>query len=788
MRRMKRYVILAMIAAILIFTMAVPKALAASVPETDGMAQEGATIDSERAPEEEPPGMPDENGQPAGKTAENGSEETGQASVPESGSGSPAQTIAEEVGNGSPEQASAGETAGFGATLDPEKAAETEPEAETGEETVTVPARQVGEEDVPEPDWLAGGTGSMEDLTASHSLMITEQYIQRYENYDLGITTNCTFDAVMDGNESIQGFICLSPGKSGYGLKDKYVDHIYEYTTPMLAKAFYYGVGPGSSVLDRIIEETRGNRDGIEEIRLIITHVAASQVYAKLHDADPSMGTSKTAYDACFHQTEPQVRQMANRFGNEIMGLSVPRSYHVYTAVVDDERRQDSGFGFFNKSVPEEAQVRLKKSAENTEIIAGNRLYSLEGAEYGVYRDEVCSDEAGTLTTDEKGDTPAITLPAGKTYYVKEKTAPEGYRRDDRVYPVTLEESDKVYTVDVSDTPVLAQIPVRIEKKSSQESAENAGSLAGTEFTISYYDGYYGVEDLPQSAAEVWVIRTSDTPQGCLAQLQEEDLVSGTLYNNGTDTVLPLGTIAIKETKAAEGYLNDGGFGGTDMYLGQIRVDEQTGEPQMITVQGETTSSNTKELALTVFDTPVPVPPEPEIGTYATDAADGDKTVAASGRVTVTDNVRYKNFTPGRRYRFEGTLMDKESGRACVSGSGSITGETTITAGSADGSVDVMLIFDAGDLDAGEYVAFEEVYEIDEETGREHLFAEHKDLNDEAQTITRPDKPGRPRKPGRPSNSPGTGDSNDLYGLTACIALCAGGIVAAVLYKKRRAN
>ena len=46
MRRMKRYGILAMIAAILIFTMAVPKALAASVPETDGMAQEGATIDS----------------------------------------------------------------------------------------------------------------------------------------------------------------------------------------------------------------------------------------------------------------------------------------------------------------------------------------------------------------------------------------------------------------------------------------------------------------------------------------------------------------------------------------------------------------------------------------------------------------------------------------------------------------------------------------------------------------------------------------------------------------------
>ena len=776
MRRMKRYGILAIIAVSLILTTGVMRTLAASAPEAGGPAQEGATLDPEIASEAEPSGEPGENGMPAGRTADSGNESTGQASA--------AGSVSESM-----EQSTAGDIAGFSATLDPEKAAETEPEPEAGVKTAAVPAKQVGEEQVPEPDWLAGGTGSMEDLTVSHSLMITEQYIQRYENYDLGKTTNCTFDAVMDGNKAIQGLVCLSPGKSGYGLRNKNADHIYEYTTPMLAKAFYYGVGPGSSVLDTIIEETRGNRDGIEEIRLIITHVAASQVYEKLNEADPSMGTSKTAYDSGFNRTEPQVRQMVNRFGNEIMGRSLPRSYHVYVAVIDDDSKQDSGYGFFNESIPEEAQVRLKKSAENTEIISGNSLYSLEGAEYGVYKDEDCSEEAGTLTADEKGDTPAITLPAGKTYYVKEKTAPKGYRRDDGIHPVTLEESDQVYTVDVSDTPVLARIPVTIEKKSSQEGAENAGSLAGTEFTISYYDGYYTAEEIPGNASAVWVIRTSDTPQGFLAKLREEDLVSGSLYKSGEDTVLPLGTIAIRETKAAEGYRNDAGFGGgTDMYIGQIRINEQTGDPEMITLQGETAASNAKELALTVFDTPVPVPHEPEIGTYASDAADKDKTIAASGRVTVTDNVRYKNFTPGRRYRFEGTLMSKESGRACVSGGSRITGETTITAGSADGSVDVMLTFDAGDLDAGEYVAFEEVYEIDEETGEERLFAEHRDLKDEAQTITRPDKPGKPKKPGRPSSSPGTGDSSDLYGLTACIAFCAIGIVGAALYKKRRAD
>ena len=776
MQRRKKHGFLALLAVILIFMMTVPGtvpgALAASVPEAGESSIEGVTMNPESASETEPERKPegtDQNGTAAETTDEKETETSAQPSAPADGE----------------------ETAAQGATLSSERAAVDEPseEPETIQETVAAPAKRAPEEDVPEPDWLAGGTGSMEDLTASHKLMIVEQYIQRYEHYDLGITTNCTFDAVMDGSETIREFVCLSPGKSGYGLKGKYVDHIYEYTTPMLAKAFYYGVGPGSDVLDQIIEKTRGNRNGIEEIRLIITHVAASQVYAKLHEADPSMGTSKTAYNAGFHQTEPQVRQMVNLFGNAIQNMSVPKSYHVYTAVVDNDRLQDSGYGFFNKSVPEEAQVKLTKRTDNTEIISGNRLYSLEGAEYGVYTDEDCSEEAGTLTTDQRGETPALTLPSGKTYYVKEKTAPKGYRKDTQVHAVTLEKSDQVYTVDVSDTPVFANIPVQIEKKSRQENAKHAGTLAGTEFTICYYDGYYGAEDLPDHAIRTWVIRTAQTPAGCIAQLREEDLVSGTLYRSGDDPVLPLGTITIKETKAPTGYSNDAAFGkGAAMYVGQIRIDEQTGDAEIVDVQGERTASNAKALSFTVFDTPIPEPLEPQIGTYASDAADQDKTIAASGKVSVVDNVRYQNFTPGRRYRLEGTLMEKESGRAAVSGGAVITGQAIITAKTADGSIDVVLTFDADDLEKGAYVAFEDAYEIDEETGEERLVAVHKDLDDEAQTITRPEKPKKPRKPGKSSGSPGTGDSHDYKGLAAWIAICAAGIVVAALSRKRGTN
>ena len=85
--------------------------------------------------------------------------------------------------------------------------------------------------------------------------------------------------------------------------------------------------------------------------------------------------------------------------------------------------------------------------------------------------------------------------------------------------------------------------------------------------------------------------------------------------------------------------------------------------------------------------------------------------------------------------------------------------------------------------DAPDFKMSEMVY-----VGEERLVAVHKDLDDEAQTITRPEKPKKPRKPGKSSGSPGTGDSHDYKGLAAWIALCAAGIVAAALYRKRGTN
>lgn len=113
----------------------------------------------------------------------------------------------------------------------------------------------------------------------------------------------------------------------------------------------------------------------------------------------------------------------------------------------------------------------------------------------------------------------------------------------------------------------------------------------------------------------------------------------------------------------------------------------------------------------------------PTIHTDLTDAADGDKYVAASGG-TVIDTVRYANLVPGASYVLTGELMDKSSGEPT-----GITGSTTFTA-SASGSGEVQVTFNIPAAWAGStLVAFETLYRDDA------VVAEHHDIDDAAQTI-----------------------------------------------------
>ena len=111
------------------------------------------------------------------------------------------------------------------------------------------------------------------------------------------------------------------------------------------------------------------------------------------------------------------------------------------------------------------------------------------------------------------------------------------------------------------------------------------------------------------------------------------------------------------------------------------------------------------------------------LATTATDNKDGDKYVFAGSGAKVKDVINYC-VKPGVKYTIKGTLMDKTTNAAIT------TKEIEITPTAACGQAEMIFDFNAASLAGHDAVVFEELYY------NNVLIAEHKDLNDVAQTVT----------------------------------------------------
>ena len=127
------------------------------------------------------------------------------------------------------------------------------------------------------------------------------------------------------------------------------------------------------------------------------------------------------------------------------------------------------------------------------------------------------------------------------------------------------------------------------------------------------------------------------------------------------------------------------------------------------------------------------------IGTTATDKSDGDHTLMAGKDAIITDRVTYEGLIPGKEYTLKATLMDKKTGEMLSINDQHVTAELKFTPNSQNGTIDIDLgKFDASSLDGHDLVVFEELYKQTEQGNEatEVLVAEHKDIDDEGQTVT----------------------------------------------------
>lgn len=335
-------------------------------------------------------------------------------------------------------------------------------------------------------------------------------------------------------------------------------------------KAFYYCYGgPGYS---QFVNATGWIGDGSQQYEYAYSHVILSYMYATyaLHDS----GRANSA----FHGLSTGTRNALINKANQMRYMaSPPAGYGCYYF---ETGRQPIAFQVNNVST-----LNLRKSSANPDITNGNPMYSLNGAQYGVYCDAGCTQLATTLTTDGNGNSNTVTLDPG-TYYVKEYTAPQGYELDQTVKSIYLGNCD-AKTITFSDEPINDPSAIEIQKldKKTGENVQGIATLAGAQFTVNYYAGDYTLDNLPGSPTRSWVIQTKKkTVNGndrYVTGLMDEYKVGGqSFYYVGNNPTIPLGTITIQETKAPAGYNKDleltdtAGFSSKNgVYLANIRKE-----------------------------------------------------------------------------------------------------------------------------------------------------------------------------------------------------------------------
>ena len=116
-------------------------------------------------------------------------------------------------------------------------------------------------------------------------------------------------------------------------------------------------------------------------------------------------------------------------------------------------------------------------------------------------------------------------------------------------------------------------------------------------------------------------------------------------------------------------------------------------------------------------------------------SVDGMKEVVAASNITITDKVSMTGLIVGHNYKLSGVQMLKDSNAELIIDGKKVTGETEFTAYKTEMDIEVVYNFDGSDLGGKDLVTFEELEDVTNPDEPEKV-AEHKDIEDEGQTIT----------------------------------------------------
>ena len=307
--------------------------------------------------------------------------------------------------------------------------------------------------------------------------------------------------------------------------------------------------------------------------------------------------------------------------------------------------------------------------------------------------------------------TAADTLPYGK-YRIEESNAPEGYLTDgansiefDIVNDGEIVDlTDEAHSVcnqikrgDLEGVKIgdgthkrLANVPFRITSKTTGES----------HIIVTDKNGQF-------STAADWVSHKQNTNAG---KTSEDGIWFGTSTPDDSKGALLYDTYTIKE----------------------LRCDSNKGMT-LIPAFDVVVSRNKTIIDLgTLTDD---YEPEISIHTTAADKVTGEKSIVAGKSVTIVDTVTLDGLKKGTKYQLKGWQMVKSENAQLLIDGQPVESDYTFTAKKSEMEVEVSYTFNASALGGKDLVTFEELYNLSNPDEPVKV-AEHKDIEDEGQTVT----------------------------------------------------
>ena len=132
----------------------------------------------------------------------------------------------------------------------------------------------------------------------------------------------------------------------------------------------------------------------------------------------------------------------------------------------------------------------------------------------------------------------------------------------------------------------------------------------------------------------------------------------------------------------------------------------------------------------------------PKISTEAADKNTGKHLIEQDKDQIIKDTVTFSGFTPENTtvYKIVGGILNKKTGSVVpsqmVTSTGVPVSSTGLRTPTGSGTIDVYYKVDASNIDGGQLVMFERIYQTVD--GKDELIAEHYDINDSKQTINVP--------------------------------------------------